>query len=133
MRSQGVWCKITPKSAHSVNAAIVTTSQRRAYSMKIPLIFLALAVGMISSPSCNAHDDDLSSKVVEWVKEGKVLPFDTIMQRYESRLKGRLLDLEVEQKHGRIIYELEILRDDGIVYEIKIDAKTGEWLKEKVD
>ncbi|WP_446444962.1 PepSY domain-containing protein [Shewanella sp. 1180_01] len=99
--------------------------------MKIPLIFLALAVGMISS--CNAHDDDLSNKVVEWVKEGKVLPFDTIMQRYESRLKGRLLDLEVEQKHGRIIYELEILRDDGIVYEIKIDAKTGEWLKEKVD
>nr|WP_307955374.1 PepSY domain-containing protein [Shewanella putrefaciens] len=55
------------------------------------------------------------------------------MQRYESRLQGRLLDLEVEQKHGRIIYELEILRDDGIVYEIKIDAKTGEWLKEKVD
>ncbi|EGM68327.1 hypothetical protein SOHN41_03819 [Shewanella sp. HN-41] len=61
------------------------------------------------------------------------MPFDTIMQRYESRLKGRLLDLEVEQKHGRIIYELEILRDDGIVYEIKIDATTGEWLKEKVD
>lgn len=100
--------------------------------MKIPLIFLALAAGMINSPSCLAHDD-LSNKVVEWVKEGKVLPFDTIMQRYESRLKGRLLDLEVEQKHGRIIYELEILRDDGIVYEIKIDAKTGEWLKEKVD
>ena len=42
--------------------------------MKIPLIFLALAVGMISSPSCNAHDDDLSNKVVEWVKEGKVYP-----------------------------------------------------------
>jgi len=88
---------------------------------------------MISSSSCDAHDDDLSSKVVEWVKEGKVLSFDSIMQRYESRLSGRLLDLEVEQKHGRIIYELEILRDDGIVYEIKIDAKTGEWLKEKVD
>jgi len=101
--------------------------------MKIPLIFLALAVGMISSSSCIAHDDDLSNKVIEWVKEGKVLPFGTIMQRYQSRLKGRLLDLEVEQKHGRIIYELEILRDDGIVYEIKIDAKTGEWLKEKVD
>lgn len=101
--------------------------------MKIPLIFLALAVGMISSTSCYGHDDDLSSKVIEWVKEGKVLPLDTIMQRYESRLKGRLLDVEVEKKHDRIIYELEILRDDGIVYEIKIDAKTGEWLKEKVD
>ncbi|MFB2735935.1 PepSY domain-containing protein [Shewanella mangrovisoli] len=88
---------------------------------------------MINSPSCLAHDEDLSNKVVEWVKEGKVLPFDTIMQRYQSRLKGRLLDLEVEQKHGRIIYELEILRDDGVVYEIQIDAKTGEWLKEKVD
>ncbi|MGL5668257.1 MAG: PepSY domain-containing protein, partial [Shewanella sp.] len=44
---------------------------------------------MINSPSCLAHDEDLSNKVVEWVKEGKVLPFDTIMQRYESRLKGR--------------------------------------------
>ncbi|MGL4936564.1 PepSY domain-containing protein [Shewanella sp.] len=87
---------------------------------------------MISSPQAWAGDDP-ANKVVQWVKEGNVLPFDTIMQRYESRLQGRLLDLEVEQKHGRIIYELEILRDDGIVYEIKIDAKTGEWLKEKVD
>lgn len=100
--------------------------------MKIPLIFLALAAGMINSPSCLAHDEDLSNKVVEWVKEGKVLPFDTIMQRYESRLWA-LARPRGRAKHGRIIYELEILRDDGVVYEIKIDAKTGEWLKEKVD
>ncbi|MGL5148443.1 MAG: PepSY domain-containing protein [Plesiomonas shigelloides] len=67
------------------------------------------------------------------MKEGKVMPLGRLMQLHASRLHGRLLDVEVKQKQERILYELEILRDDGIVYEINIDAKTGEWLKEEVD
>ena len=77
----------------------------------------------------------LGIETMELAGTGKLVIFMGIENaKFRSPVTpGCLLDLEVEQKHGRIIYELEILRDDGIVYEIKIDAKTGEWLKEKVD
>lgn len=89
---------------------------------------------MINSISLYADNrDDLSEQVLQLVKEGKVLSLETIMEKYKSRLQGRLLDVEVEQKKGQIIYELEIMRDDSIVYEIKIDAQTGEWLEEEAE
>lgn len=100
--------------------------------MNIRFLFLALVIGTTSSVPLSADkNNDLSKHVLQWVKEGKVLSFDTIKKRYKKRLKGRLLDLEVEKEKGRIIYELELLRADSVVYEIKIDAKTGEWLEEE--
>jgi len=102
--------------------------------MSIKLISLVLVVGTISSLPLYADDsDDLSKNVLQWVKDGKVLSFDALKKRYKKRLEGRLLDLEVEMKKGRIIYELELMRDDAVVYEIKIDAQSGEWLEEEVD
>ena len=48
-------------------------------------------------------------------------------------MQGRLLDLEVEAEHGQIMYELEFLREDGHVVELKIDAATGRILEEEVE
>jgi len=102
--------------------------------MKIGFLFLALVVGTTDSALLFADDsDDLADHVLQWVKEGKVIPFETLMRRYGKRLDGRLLDLEVERENGRIIYEMEIMRADSVVYEIKIDAQSGEWLTEEVE
>ncbi len=90
---------------------------------------------LLGSDKYEDHRDDerndLSDQVLRWVKEGKVIPFKTLKERYKDRLEGRLLDLEVEREHGRIIYELELMRADSVVYEIKIDAQNGEWLEEE--
>lgn len=102
--------------------------------MKIGYISLVLVVGMTSSLLSLADDsDDLSDQVPQWVREGKVISLDSLMERHEARLNGRLLDLEVEKEDGRIIYELEILREDSVVYEIKIDAESGDWLEEEIE
>ena len=102
--------------------------------MKIGFISLVLVVGMTSSLLSRADDsDDLSDQVPQWVSEGKVISLDSLMERHEARLNGRLLDLEVEKEDGRIIYELEVLREDSVVYEIKIDAENGEWLEEEIE
>lgn len=102
--------------------------------MKIVLLFLALVGGMINSIQTIADNrDDLSDRVLQMVKDGKILSLESIMDKHKDRLQGRLLDVEVERKKGKLIYELEIMRADSIVYEIKIDAKTGEWLKEEVE
>lgn len=99
--------------------------------MKILLAFLVMAVGMIN-PAC-AGDDISDLQVRKWVAAGKIMSFVDIYALNSSRLEGRLLDLEIEQEDERIIYEVEVLRDDGEVREFHIDATTGTVLKEERD
>lgn len=102
--------------------------------MKIGLLFLALALGTTNSFTIKADDeDDLSGQTLQWLKEGKVLPLESLLERYDKRINGRLLDVEVEREGEIIIYELKIIRDESVIYEIKINAKTGEWLTEEIE
>jgi len=89
---------------------------------------------MINSELLYADNSQQSSdQVLNLVKQGELQSLESLMSRYEDRLKGQLLDVEVEKENGIFIYELELKREDGIIYEIKIDAQTGEWLEEEVE
>ena len=102
--------------------------------MKMKCIFLALAVGMTSALAvADDDDDDDFSNIRELVRQGKIYPLEQILDKYLPQYPGRLLDLEVEDEHGRIIYELEILQSDRRVVELKIDAATGRLLEKEID
>ncbi|SEQ02264.1 Peptidase propeptide and YPEB domain-containing protein [Amphritea atlantica] len=99
--------------------------------MKIRFAFLVMAVGMINQ-AC-AGSDITDAQVREWVAEGRIMSFVDIMAANKSRLDGRLLDLEIEQEDDSIVYEVEVLREDGEVREFHIDAASGSVLKEERD
>ena len=100
--------------------------------MKIILLFLVLAGGTISA--FTYADSEFSRSVIRrLVKEGKILSLEVILVRYPDKEYGRLLDLEVETEHGKIIYELEFLRDDGRVLEIEVDASNGLVLERELE
>ena len=101
--------------------------------MKTLLLFLALAIGTISPSPAVADREPDAETVREWVEAGKVLPLEELLARHRERIPGRLLDLEVEREHGRIVYELEVVDDQGQVYEIYLDAQTGEWLGQELE
>jgi uncharacterized membrane protein YkoI len=96
--------------------------------MMMRLLFLAIAVGTISPSLAWADREPDADTVRKWVEAGEVLPLETILARHQERIPGRLLDLEVEREHGRIVYKLEVVDKQGQVYEIYLDAKSGEWL-----
>ncbi len=99
--------------------------------MRIRFAFLVMAIGMINQAYAGSHISD--AQVREWVAAGRIMSFVDIYAINKSRLDGRLLDLEVELEDGEIVYEIEVLRDDGEVREFHIDATTGAVLKEERD
>lgn len=101
--------------------------------MKILLLFLVLGVGTISSPLAAGDREPDADTIREWVEAGKVLPLEELLERHRERIPGRLLDLEVEREHGRIVYELEVVDEQGQVHEIYLDAQTGEWLGQELE
>ncbi len=104
--------------------------------MKTIFTFLALAAGTISAlviHPAQAHSDFSHAQIRQMVASGQILSLDDILSKHPERLHGRLLDLEVEREHGRIIYELEFLRENGRVVEFEIDAASGMVLEESYD
>ncbi len=64
---------------------------------------------------------------------GDILPLEKIIERAREKYTGTVLETELEEKKGRLIYEIELLDKNGVVRELKFDARTGELLKMKED
>jgi uncharacterized membrane protein YkoI len=64
-------------------------------------------------------------------QRGDILSLDQILRDARGQHAGRVLESELEQKDGRYVYEVELVDDQGRVWEMKFDARTGEVLREK--
>jgi uncharacterized membrane protein YkoI len=51
-----------------------------------------------------------------------------MLENVRQSYPGKILEVELEKEHGRLIYEVEILSKDGVVTEVYIDARTGKFL-----
>jgi uncharacterized membrane protein YkoI len=64
-------------------------------------------------------------------QSGKILPLETIVQRAKAVRPGKLIDIELEREDGRYVYELELLDERGVIWELKYDAATGALLEQE--
>ena len=59
-------------------------------------------------------------------------PLESLLARVRERHPGAtLLEVELEGKHDRLIYELEVLSAGGQVRELEFDARSGELLHDE--
>jgi hypothetical protein len=77
-----------------------------------------------------AYDHENARKLVE---SGDIVPLETILEQLQKRGAGRVIDVELERKKGRLIYEIEQVDEQGIVREFIFDATDGRLLKEKIE
>ncbi|WP_127477945.1 PepSY domain-containing protein [Sulfurivermis fontis] len=64
---------------------------------------------------------------------GDILPLETIIERVRRERPGRILELELKEKKERILYEVEMVDERGMVWELYFDARSGELLKSEQD
>jgi len=96
---------------------------------------LALFLVLIVMSSCFslvtlAEDHDNAQ---ELVKLGEILPLETILQHVYKIEKGHILEVELELNKKRLVYEIELLNEQGIVTEYIFDAQTGDLLKQRIE
>ncbi len=94
--------------------------------MSVRTLTLLFALGLL--PVGPAVGDD-HARARAWVEAGRALPLAVILDRLPTDLRGRLLEAELEEEHGRLVYELEWLTHDGRVLELEIDAADGTLLE----
>jgi len=76
----------------------------------------------------DGHDHDLARQAVQ---SGEILPLKAILERVERSNPGQVMEVEIERKNGRWIYELKILRAGGTLSKLKVDARDGSLIDRK--
>jgi uncharacterized membrane protein YkoI len=92
-----------------------------------------MALTMVLSPVALAGRDLDQDEARRLMLSGQIRPLSELMLLHPQRLNGHLLDVELEEKKGRLIYEIEMLGRDGVVREFYLDASSGAILKEEIE
>lgn len=56
---------------------------------------------------------------------GAILPLSEILKGIEQKYQGTLLEVELEEEHNRLVYEIEMLGRDQVIRHLEVDARTG--------
>jgi len=96
--------------------------------MKKPLLFGAILLLLVGNAAFGNDDHEAARRLSE---AGEILPLETILQRAQQHQPGRVLEVEFDNDRGQYIYEVEILNTKGIVWELELDAQTGQLLERK--
>ncbi|MET0065479.1 MAG: PepSY domain-containing protein [Candidatus Thiodiazotropha sp.] len=91
---------------------------------RIWILLLMLGQGQWVVAGEDAHD--AARRLTE---QGVILPLHEILTHLGKLQKGRVLELELEQKRGRYVYEIELLDEQGRVWEFLVDAQDGRVLR----
>ncbi len=97
-----------------------------------------LAAGDRPAARMHGHDwedeDHSYDRARRASEAGEILTIAEIYERARRALPGRILEAELERAHGRWVYELKILDPRGRLFELYLDAASGQVLKrEKED
>ena len=92
---------------------------------------LAVLLALVYLPRADSGESATSAGRLS--AKGDILSLEKISQKARSYKPGEILEVELEKKHGRYIYELEILDAASQVWELKLDAKSGQLLKMEQD
>lgn len=93
-------------------------------------LLLAVILGMASGCALadEVKDHDRARQALE---SGEILPLRRILEKIEMAYPGQVLEVELERKQGRWIYELKLLQKDGLRIKLLVNAADGEVLSNK--
>lgn len=81
------------------------------------------ALATAAPAAADDHDDHDRARAA--LADGAVLPLDRLLAIVAADFPGDVLEVELERDDGAWLYEMVVLRADGAVLEIELDAATG--------
>ncbi len=94
-------------------------------------VLLVSLVLLVPLQPVQADDDYIEARRL--FESGEILPLEAILEKVRQVFPGRVLEVELENEDRKVVYEMEILGDDGVIREVYVDAKSGEILSAKED
>jgi uncharacterized membrane protein YkoI len=92
-------------------------------SVLLGAIGLSISLGLADERKHRKPHDHAAIR--EALQRGEVLPLVKILAIANKEVPGDVIEVELEDEHEALLYEIKILTSTGRVREVKIDARTG--------
>jgi uncharacterized membrane protein YkoI len=96
----------------------------------------ALAVGVAGATLADEHEGrhEEAERASRGARSGEFLPLAKIVAAVRERYEGEIVETEFESDNSdRPYYEFHILRPDGHLIEVKVDARSGRYINVRSD
>lgn len=104
-------------------------------SLRLKSTIWAIAIAVVALwPATSLLADDADHDAVRHaVARGEIRPLSEIRDIVRGKLTGEIAGVEIERKSGRWLYEFRVVDGKGRLFEVYVDARTGEIdrIKEK--
>lgn len=106
---------------------------RPATALLRPVLRLTLAAALLAAAplAAQAGERDDHDRARQALQAGEVLPLRTVLERVERDYPGEVIEVELEREQGLWAYEIKLLRRDGGMLELELDARDGSVKKIK--
>ena len=95
-------------------------------------LLFALLPALLALPlSAVARSEADQDRARAALQAGEILPLNTILTRLAQTQPGQVLEVELERKDGRWLYEIKLLQPGGGLRKLELDARSGEVLRHK--
>jgi hypothetical protein len=84
---------------------------------------MVLVAGFGVAPSIASHDHD---EVLQAAKNGEIRPLVEILNTVQNKLPGDVVRTKLEKKDGLWIYEFRAVNREGQLFDVHVDAHSGE-------
>jgi uncharacterized membrane protein YkoI len=90
-------------------------------------LLTVLLLWFVSVPRLVADSDD-HDRARQALEAGEILPLRTLLDRLEGDYPGQVIEVELEREDGRWVYEIKLLRPNGVLVKMNLDAVSGTLL-----
>jgi uncharacterized membrane protein YkoI len=85
-----------------------------------------LVLATMSGTRADDDDHDFAKRALE---QGRALPLADIIAKVTPKVPGKVIEVDLEDEDGTLVYDLKVLSPQGRLQEIEVDAATGKILK----
>lgn len=92
-------------------------------------VLMAVFLLLPLAPQSFADNDHERARAA--LESGEILPLQKIIAKLEQIYPGQILEVELERDDGLWVYEIKLVRTNGVLIKIEVDASDGRLLKVK--
>lgn len=105
------------------NDVVQENSMKRLRQTLIALIVSAAVI--LPAAAVESGDHDRARRALE---AGEILPLKTVLETIARESPGQVMEVELERKGERWVYEIKLLRSGGALVKLRVDASNGELI-----
>jgi uncharacterized membrane protein YkoI len=97
----------------------------RSAGQRLKVLTVSLVVLMAVALPIHAGNSGDHDRARQALEAGEILPLKTVLEKLARDAPGQVMEVELERRGERWVYEIKLLRQGGSLGKLRIDARDG--------